>query len=229
MLVLVVCAANLFATWAAWNTHSVAADYLAGLPGVGEDELLAVDDTALAALWVNLIAIVASVAVFLTWLWRARVNSEAMSNVQHRLSRGWTIGAWFCPVVNLWFPRRIMDDIWRASRPDVPPNHYAAESLPQSPLVRAWWLAVVVDYAVQYLHRIQSRSSEVTLGSIKTQAIYSTISTVLVVVAGVLLVRVIREITGWQAAPVGGPQGDSSGPRPELARPRPDWGGERRS
>jgi hypothetical protein len=29
------------------------------------------------------------------------VNSERLSRVHHRMGRGWTIGAWFCPVVNL--------------------------------------------------------------------------------------------------------------------------------
>ncbi len=33
VLIAAVCAANLYGTWTAWNAHSVAADYVAGLPG----------------------------------------------------------------------------------------------------------------------------------------------------------------------------------------------------
>jgi Domain of unknown function (DUF4328) len=35
-----------------------------------------------------------------------------------RLSPGWAIGAWFVPVINFWFPFRIMVDIWRAGLPE---------------------------------------------------------------------------------------------------------------
>jgi hypothetical protein len=150
---------------------------------------------------VSLLAMVASVTVFLTWLWRARVNSERLSGVRHRMGRGWTIGAWFCPVVNLWFPRRIVDDIWRASRPGVPADQLQIDPLPLSPLVRAWWLVLIANYAMQYLLRLQTNTSDVTVGYFETIAVYSTISTGLMLVAGVLLIRVVRQITEWQTIP----------------------------
>jgi Domain of unknown function (DUF4328) len=28
-----------------------------------------------------------------------------------RRSRGWAIGGWFCPAVNLWFPYQIATDV----------------------------------------------------------------------------------------------------------------------
>jgi hypothetical protein len=233
VLVLAVCAADVFGTWVAWNSYSVVEDYLAGLPGVDDGELFAADNATTTAFWLSLLAIAASATVFLTWLWRARGNSELMSATEHRLSRGWTIGAWFCPVVNLWFPRRIMDDIWRSSHPDVRADKHLVASLPLSPLVRVWWFTVIADYVMWFLHRLQSRNSEVTLGSLKTLAVYSTISTVLVIASGILLIRVIRQITEWQSAPppatADAPQGDSSSVRPGLAHPRPHWGGEHRS
>ncbi|WP_166663937.1 DUF4328 domain-containing protein [Actinophytocola oryzae] len=201
VLIAVVCAVDLYATWAAWNTHSVVADFVAGVPGVTDSDLYAADDATTTALWLSVLALVASAAVFLTWLWRARVNSERLSGVHHRLGRGWTIGGWFCPIVNLWFPRRIVDDIWRTSRPDVPTDQLQVDPLPLSPLVRAWWLALVANYVVLYFLRIQNSSGDVTLGYFETVAVYSTISTGLVLVAGVLLIRVVRQITEWQSTP----------------------------
>lgn len=201
VLIVAVCAANLYGTWTAWNAHSVVADYLAGLPGITDSDLYAADDATMTAIWVNLLVFVASVAVFLTWLWRARVNSERLSGVRHRMGRGWTIGSWFCPVVNLWFPRRIVDDIWRASRPGVPADQLQIDPLPLSPLVRAWWLVLIVNYVMQYFLRLQTNSSDVTVGYFETIAVYSTISTGLMLLAGVLLIRVVRQITQWQSTP----------------------------
>jgi hypothetical protein len=91
VLIVIVCAADLYITWTAWNTHSAVSDYLAGLPGSSVDDLAAADNATTSAAWVNMLAIVASTTVFLTWLWRARVNSERMAHLTHRLSRGWTI------------------------------------------------------------------------------------------------------------------------------------------
>ncbi|MEU3510791.1 DUF4328 domain-containing protein [Streptomyces longwoodensis] len=73
------------------------------------DALFAAAGTAQGA------ALVATAVVALCWLWRIRVNAEVFDASRHRLRRGWTIGAWFCPVVNLWFPRRIVADSWDAS------------------------------------------------------------------------------------------------------------------
>ena len=106
-----------------------------------------------SALWVNLFAVAVSAAVFLTWLWRARVNSDHLSDVQHRMSRGWTIGAWFIPIGNLWLPRRILDDIWRTSRPEARPDVWRAGDMPLSPLVRTWWLLTLANAVVSFLTR----------------------------------------------------------------------------
>ncbi|MGB3437377.1 MAG: DUF4328 domain-containing protein [Actinophytocola sp.] len=201
VLIAAVCATNLYGTWAAWNAHSVVDDYVAGLPGVTDSDLYAADDATMTAIWVSLAALVASATVFLIWLWRARVNSERLSGVHQRMSRGWTIGAWFCPIVNLWFPRRIVDDIWRASRPGVPADQLQIDPLPLSPLVRAWWLVVIANYLMMYILRAQTNSSDITVEYFETIAIYSTISAGLVLVAGVLLIRVIRQITEWQSTP----------------------------
>lgn len=65
------------------------------------------------------VALVATMVVYLCWLWRVRVNAGVFDASRHRLRLGWTIGAWFCPVVNLWFPRRIVADSWDASGPGV--------------------------------------------------------------------------------------------------------------
>jgi hypothetical protein len=57
------------------------------------------------------------VPVFLVWFYRARKNADGRGQRQ-RWGPGWAIGAWFVPVVGLWFPYQIMADIWRANLPE---------------------------------------------------------------------------------------------------------------
>lgn len=54
--------------------------------------------------------------VFLIWFRRARINAEGHGWHQ-RFARAWTFWGWIVPVVNLWIPLQVMDDIWQASFP----------------------------------------------------------------------------------------------------------------
>jgi hypothetical protein len=200
VLLVAVCAANVFATWSSWNSYWVAADYVSGMPGIGVAALVGADNTSAGATWLTLIALVAAAAALLTWVWRARVNAERINAAEHRLSRGWSIGGWICPVVNLWYPRFIMDDIWRTSRPGVPNDLHRVNGLEPSGLVRAWWYTILTNALVTVVARFEA-GGPLTVDTLKTVAVYGTISTVIVGVAAVLLIQVIRQITEWQSTP----------------------------
>lgn len=103
--------------------------------------------------------------------------------------------------MNLWFPRRVVDDIWRTSRPGVRADQLQIEPLPLSPLVRAWWLAFIANHLVRTILRFQFGSGDVTVGDFETIAVYSTIATGFLLLAGGLLIRVINQITEWQSTP----------------------------
>lgn len=88
-----------------WYTYKVVKDYVEGpvkdLGGLDRaDEVVFLADRG----W--MLALLAAGVVFIVWLWRARGNAELFCYGQHRRSRGWVIGGWFCPVVNFWFPSR---------------------------------------------------------------------------------------------------------------------------
>lgn len=73
---------------------------------------------------------------FLVWFRRARRNAEILAPGLQRRTPGWAVGAWFVPVANLWFPRQIAGDIWRASKPaDV---REAPRPTPRT-LLNCWW------------------------------------------------------------------------------------------
>ncbi|MEU6350035.1 DUF4328 domain-containing protein [Streptomyces sp. NPDC047072] len=90
------------------------ADLLTGVAGVGQG-----------------LSLLACAVVFVIWFWRVRVNAEVFSPNGHRKARGWVIGGWVAPFVNLWYPRRVMLDVWDASRP-------AGRTAGHGP-VNAWW------------------------------------------------------------------------------------------
>jgi hypothetical protein len=98
----------------------------------------------------NLLMVVASVAqavafvacgvVFLVWFHRVRINAEVFHPDGQEMKRGWAIGGWFVPVANLWFPRRIAGDIWRAS---------ARAGAPRAEvLLNLWWMLWLGSWAL---------------------------------------------------------------------------------
>jgi Domain of unknown function (DUF4328) len=62
-----------------------------------------------------------------------------------RYGAGWAIGAWFVPILSLWRPKQVANDIWRGSDPDAPTGpETACGDRPVSPLLAVWWGAFLV-------------------------------------------------------------------------------------
>ncbi|MGW7443069.1 DUF4328 domain-containing protein [Kitasatospora sp. NPDC054795] len=162
--------------------------------------------------YLQVVALVASAVTFVIWFHRVRVNAEVFDPRGHRFRRGWAIGAWFTPVVALWFPRRIAGDIWQAgARPDA---SGVRPQLPQT-LLNLWW-------ATFWISNVTGRVGSQYLGSASAQYAdgyqqavgWLIASDLLLVVAAVLAVLVIRGLTAMQeerftesAAPVFGLHG----------------------
>ena len=126
-----------------WYAYTVVKDYVEGqvkdLDRLDRAHLVWV--LAVGGFW---LALLAAGVVFIVWLWRARCNAELFCYGPHRRGRGWVIGGWFCPVVNFWFPKQIVDDVIAASDPRTPPRCPDLRRIPRHGLVLAWWLIWVV-------------------------------------------------------------------------------------
>lgn len=136
-------------------------------------------------------------AFIVAWLWQARRNAEALHQGWHRRSRGWVIGGWLCPVLNLWVPLMVVSDVWEASDPETP--HYRPElggSASTRP-VMWWWLcrltAIVAD-SVAVGFAVWGASPPVVYIAVTASACLS-------VITAMLFIGIIRQITDWQGRP----------------------------
>lgn len=133
-----VIAADLFAIYADLLQYGVAGDLLDGVHGTGIIRRADRADTLYGTAGiVQTTALLTSIVVYLCWFHRVRVNAEVFNPFGHSRKRGWAIGAWFTPVVNLWMPRRITLDIWDASSPWSTPRSHAP--------VNAWWTLWIIS------------------------------------------------------------------------------------
>jgi hypothetical protein len=179
-----------------WYSYHLVHDYVAGDPGVTDSDLYRADRFALTAGVLAFVMMIVTAVVFIQWLRRARVNAELLGHTHHRHSRGWVIGAWFCPVVNLWYPKQIVDDVWRGSDPVTRMGAMtSADGGRTSGLTLLWWSALLARAVVDV---IAGSPEDPTVDSLRRGAILDTAGTVLGAVAAAALVLIVRQITTWQ-------------------------------
>ncbi len=88
--------------------------------------------------FVYLVAVIGGAVGFIAWFRRGYRNVEALGIRPLRYGTGWSIGSWFVPILNLFRPKQIANDIWRSGDPAAAGNP-GWSSLPVSSLVHWWW------------------------------------------------------------------------------------------
>jgi hypothetical protein len=113
-------------------------DRIAGGAPVTEAEATANDNRQGIMGVLQSAAYLAGAIVFIRWLRAAYRNADVVAPGTRRYGHGWAIGSWFVPILNLWRPKQIVNDVWRAGGSD------ASGSEPGGLLV-AWWTAFVLS------------------------------------------------------------------------------------
>ncbi|MEV4295065.1 DUF4328 domain-containing protein [Microbispora rosea] len=146
---------------------------------------------------VETVAYYATAVMFLIWLFRARANAETLSPWPHRRARPWLIFGWFAPIVSLWFPKQIVDDIWTSSKPGAVQETGSLAAARRSGLVWAWWLTWwVTSFVTRGLSVLFANSKE--LPDIRDAALFSVAGNVLTIGAAALAIAVVLTITRFQ-------------------------------
>lgn len=129
----------------------------------------------------SMVLFLATIVMFLNWFRRCRINAELLAPGTQKYSAGFAVGAWFIPLAMWWIPRRITLDIQRAHSP-------AGGAW----LIEAWWVA--------WLAKTVGGAVAAQLGGEAYG--YSLYDDVVGVVAAVLAVLMIQQITAGQDAKV---------------------------
>lgn len=87
-----------------------------------------------AAIVSGILGFVAGIT-FLFWVYRVSANAHALGAVDLGVSAGFAVGMYFIPIVNLFMPPIVMDQIWRAS---IDAKAWKAQR--HSVLIPVWWL-----------------------------------------------------------------------------------------
>ena len=156
---------------------------------------------------VVLLMVLVSLTIFvllIIWMWRVAKNAEVLGRREPRFRPGWTIGGWFIPLANFVIPVLVMQDLWRGTDPDAPAGDPAWRSRPGSGLVGWWWamhLASIVRFGIGRDDNTAGTRDQ--LRNVRTEDLIATFGMAACVVAAILLIQVVRQITRRQEALLG--------------------------
>lgn len=155
---------------------------------------------------------IATVVVFLMWVYRVYKNLTPLKASYTEYSAGWAVGYWFIPFVNLFRPYQVMQETWRESEPDFNADlPYLSASAGSSSLIIFWWIAFLVS-------NISLRIVDATAES-DVFPVVAIINGILTTVAAYLAILVVRTITNRQeerAQKIAAPQIKAPPPPPNF-------------
>jgi tRNA A-37 threonylcarbamoyl transferase component Bud32 len=146
--------------------------------------------------------------MWLAWFRRAYLNLPALGARRLRFRPWWAVGAWLVPVFSLFRPKQLLNDIWRASDPDLPPDQAATwRGRPVAELLGWWWLAFVASVLVRSITTdvVHAAADFMLLGLLPERfdrflpsAGMQVLADLLTVLCGLLALRVVRRVTARQ-------------------------------
>jgi Domain of unknown function (DUF4328)/Septum formation len=162
----------------------------------GNDAVVASDERLAAGGAALLATFVVSVILWLLWFHRAYRNVDSFGTLDTRMGSGWAVGAWFIPIVNLFLPKSLANDIWRGTEPEPPRDGREPRV---APLVHWWWAAWLVANVLGNLS-FRLLDDAGTLDAERTAVAVDIAAGISFVVAGVLALRFVRAVTEREAA-----------------------------
>jgi hypothetical protein len=179
--------------WSDWYSYQTVRRYADDRDKLAEADLISGSLGIVSAL-----ALLAAAVVFIVWLWRVRWNAEMFCRGEHRFTRGWVLGSWICPIVNLWYPKQVVDDIVAASDPRTPPQTSTLRDIPGTRLVWAWWITWVAGLVSGNVVQRGILVTATQPDQLRTNVVLSTISALFTTAAAVLAVILIQRIDEMQ-------------------------------
>jgi len=131
----------------------------------------------------------ACMITFISWLHLAYKNMEAISPPFRRFGTGWAIGSWFVPILNVWRPKQIVNDVWDSGSP--------AKKAP--PWLMLWWLGFLVSGVLGRI-AFPELGADPTLEELRSDSVNYIVSDGFDVVVLALAILVVRVLTRRQEA-----------------------------
>ena len=131
---------------------------------------------------VGLAAFVLTSIVFL-FFHRAYSNLAVLGATEQRWSPGWAVGSWFIPILNLFRPKQIANDIWRGSDGSAIPSVFTT-----------WWAFWILGGAAHF----GTEEQGITVEQARFNAIVDAVGETMIVFGALCAASVVKLIASRQ-------------------------------
>lgn len=109
--------------------------------------------------WVGLYSLLLLVCagLFIAWFFQAYKNLRRLGVANLRYGNGWAIGAWFVPILGMWRPKQIANDVWRGSEPGAEVSS-GWKAVPVPSFVHWWWGLFLTQGVLLWFGQTTARS-----------------------------------------------------------------------
>ncbi len=150
----------------------------------------------------------ACAGLFISWLYRAYANVEALGPPHPRYEKGWAIGAWFIPILNVFRPKQIINDVWDSGQPRKDPPWW----------LMVWWLGFLISGVLGRI-AFPGLSEDASLKELRTDTVNYMVSDGFDVAVLALAIIVVRTLTRRQEAKAAEEGAELAPPPAEPAQP----------
>ena len=138
--------------------------------------------------------------IFVVWFHGVHVNLEALGARDLTYTSGWAAGCWFVPILNLFRPVQIAQEIWRNSDPStVAPDETGFRTAEDSSLIGFWWASWIVSLVLSQITMLMTRNVN-SPESLQTATLVAMIAEAVRVVAAILALALVNAINARQMA-----------------------------
>jgi len=151
----------------------------------------------------------ALVVVTMVWMFRVARNNQALHRTGATWTPGWAIGGWFCPPCIFVIPWLHLGELWRGTDPSSPAGDPNWKRNHVTRLIAWWWVCFGLGSILLGFTRIRVQRGGTEAGSTLARNYRdgvpaSIASLVVTIVAGVLWVMIVRQMTARQRSLTGG-------------------------
>lgn len=137
----------------------------------------------------GLVSVFVSIGAFILtgiWLARARRNADRIAPAGQRHTRIWVWLGWVVPIVSFWFPKQVVDDVWRSTVQN-----------PGQPNSGWWWgswiAAQLIGAVASATFTITGEPNEYLLENLVLLELLTALATTISLVGWFRIVRTISE------------------------------------
>lgn len=131
---------------------------------------------------------------FILWFRRAYFNLHQLKIPWLKYSEGWAAGAWFVPVISLFYPYQIMRDIWAGTIKFSDP-----EKAQNFQLIGWWWALFIISGLFEIAPLYLGQSAR-TLSEFQQASFLNIVSDLVNLMALAIAIKVVKEVSEGEEA-----------------------------